>query len=63
MMVVNDRGHISTGGTGGTKASLTLQSASLRHRLRLVGGEAYAEGLEQGVLLAIRIPMQQVDDA
>ncbi len=63
MMVVNDRGHISTGGTGGTKASLTLQSASLRHRLRLVGGEAYVEGLEQGVLLAIRIPMQQVDDA
>lgn len=63
MMVVNDRSQSSTGGTGGTKASLTLQSASLRHRLRLVSGEAYAEGLEQGVLLAIRIPMQQVDDA
>jgi hypothetical protein len=40
-----------------------LQSASLQHRLRLVNGAAYAEGLVKGALLAITIPMQQVDDA
>jgi hypothetical protein len=31
--------------------------------LRLVHGEAYAEGLGKGTLLSVRIPMQQVEDA
>jgi signal transduction histidine kinase len=42
------------------KSELTLKSASMRERLRLVNGEAYAEGLGKGTLLAIRIPMQQM---
>ncbi len=43
--------------------SMPLQSASLQHRLRLVNGTAYAQGLAKGTLLAINIPMQQVEDA
>jgi signal transduction histidine kinase len=45
-----------------TKATLTLKSASLRDRLKLLNGEAYVEGLGKGTLLSIRIPMQQVEN-
>lgn len=44
------------------KPALTLKSASLRERLRLVNGEAYVEGLGKGALLSIRIPMQQIEN-
>jgi signal transduction histidine kinase len=44
------------------KPALTLKSASLRERLRLVNGEAYVEGLGKGTLLSIRIPMQQIEN-
>lgn len=63
MMAVTDVNPQSEGGQGFEKPALTLKSASLRDRLRLVNGEAYAEGLGKGTLLSIRIPMQQVDDA
>ena len=63
MMAVTDLNPPSEGAQGFEKPALTLKSASLRDRLRLVNGEAYAEGLGKGTLLAIRIPMQQVDDA
>lgn len=63
MMAVTDVNPTSGGGQGFEKPALTLKSASLRDRLRLVNGEAYAEGLGKGTLLSIRIPMQQVDDA
>lgn len=63
MMAVSDRNPLSEGQQGSEKPALTLKSASLRDRLRLVNGEAYAEGLGKGTLLSIRIPMQQVDDA
>lgn len=45
------------------RASLPLESASLRHRLQLVDGEAYAVGLNESDLLAIRVPMEQISDA
>ncbi len=63
MMAVTDVNLLSEGEQGVEKPALTLKSASLRDRLRLVNGEAYAEGLGKGTLLSIRIPMQQVDDA
>ena len=63
MMAVSDENPLSEGGQGSEKPALTLKSASLRDRLRLVHGQAYAEGLGKGTLLSIRIPMQQVDDA
>lgn len=63
MMAVSDLNPLSEGEQGFEKPALTLKSASLRDRLRLVNGEAYAEGLGKGTLLSIRIPMQQVDDA
>ncbi len=62
MMAVSDLNTLSEGEQGIEKPALTLKSASLRDRLRLVSGEAYAEGLGKGTLLSIRIPMQQVDD-
>jgi signal transduction histidine kinase len=62
MMAVSDLNSLSEGEQGIEKPALTLKSASLRDRLRLVSGEAYAEGLGKGTLLSIRIPMQQVDD-
>jgi signal transduction histidine kinase len=63
MMAVIDRNPAPEGEQGESKPALTLKSASLRHRLRLVSGEAYAEGLGHGTILSVRIPMQQVDDA
>jgi signal transduction histidine kinase len=63
MMAVTDLNPPAEGAQGIEKPALTLKSASLRDRLRLVNGEAYAEGLGKGTLLSIRIPMQQVDDA
>ena len=63
MMAVSDLNPLSQGEQEFEKPALTLKSASLRDRLRLVNGEAYAEGLGKGTLLSIRIPMQQVDDA
>lgn len=63
MMAVTDLNQPEEGAQGFEKPALTLKSASLRDRLRLVNGEAYAEGLGKGTLLSIRIPMQQVDDA
>jgi signal transduction histidine kinase len=63
MMAVTDLNPESEGEQDTEKPALTLRSASLRDRLRLVSGEAYAEGLGKGTLLSIRIPMQQVDDA
>jgi signal transduction histidine kinase len=63
MMAVTDLNPPAEGEQGFEKPALTLKSASLRDRLRLVSGEAYAEGLGKGTLLSIRIPMQQVDDA
>jgi signal transduction histidine kinase len=63
MMAVTDLNPLSEGEQEFEKPALTMKSASLRDRLRLVNGEAYAEGLGKGTLLSIRIPMQQVDDA
>jgi signal transduction histidine kinase len=63
MMAVTDLNPPSEGEQDFEKPALTMKSASLRDRLRLVNGEAYAEGLGKGTLLSIRIPMQQVDDA
>lgn len=62
MMAVTDLNPPTEGEQGIEKPALTLKSASLRDRLRLVSGEAYAEGLGKGTLLSIRIPMQQVGD-
>jgi signal transduction histidine kinase len=60
MMAVIDLSQPLEGPQIYQKSELTLKSASLRERLRLVNGEAYAEGLGKGTLLAIRIPMQQM---
>ncbi len=62
MISFNDRGQ---GGSDANdaKRSKPLQSASLQHRLRLVNGTAYVEGLGKGTLLAISIPMEQIEDA
>lgn len=63
MLVIKDVSPVSINVQDRAKASLPLKSESLRHRLRLVNGVAYADGLEVGALLAINIPMQQVEDA
>lgn len=60
MMAVIDLSQPLEGTQIYQKSELTLKSASLRERLRFVNGEAYAEGLGKGTLLAIRIPMQQM---
>lgn len=44
------------------KPALTLKSASLHNRLKILNGEAYVEELEKGTLLSIRIPMQQTEN-
>ena len=62
LIAVIDRGNKTPQSSKGGM-SMPLQSASLQHRLRLVNGTAYVEGLEHGALLAIRIPMEQIDDA
>jgi signal transduction histidine kinase len=62
LIAINDRGGESEQ-SGKGEGSMPLQSASLQHRLRLVNGTAYADGLAKGGLLAISIPMQQIDDA
>lgn len=62
LIAINDRKEESKLSQKGGE-SMPLESASLQHRLRLVNGAAYAEGLVKGALLAITIPMQQVDDA
>jgi signal transduction histidine kinase len=61
LIAINDRGGSEQ--SAQKRGSMPLQSASLQHRLRLVNGTAYSEGLGQGALLAISIPMQQVEDA
>jgi signal transduction histidine kinase len=43
--------------------SMPLKSASLLHRLRLVNGSAYAEGLDSSTILAVTIPLQRIDNA
>ncbi|MGL5838700.1 MAG: sensor histidine kinase, partial [Sphingorhabdus sp.] len=45
------------------RESMPLRSASLLHRLRLVNGSAYADGLENRAILAITIPMQRLEHA
>jgi signal transduction histidine kinase len=62
MMAVSDLNQPPEGAQVYEKSALTMKSASLRDRLRLVNGEAYAEGLGKGTLLSIRIPMQQVEN-
>lgn len=62
MMAVTDLSQPLKGAQIFEKSALTLKSASLRDRLRLVNGEAYAEGLGKGTLLSIRIPMQQIEN-
>ena len=62
MMAVTDLSQQLEGAQMYEKSALTLKSASLRDRLRLVNGEAYAEGLGKGTLLSIRIPMQQIEN-
>jgi signal transduction histidine kinase len=62
MMAVIDLSQPLEGPQVYEKPELTLKSASLRERLRLVNGEAYAEGLGKGTLLSIRIPMQQIEN-
>ena len=62
MMAVTDLSQPPEGAQVFEKSALTLKSASLRDRLRLVNGEAYAEGLGKGTLLSIRIPMQQIEN-
>lgn len=62
MMAVTDLSHPLEAPQVSEKPALTLKSASLRERLRLVNGEAYVEGLGKGTLLSIRIPMQQVEN-
>lgn len=62
LIAINDSGGKAARSVEGDR-SMPLQSASLQHRLRLVNGRAYSEGLGKGALLAISIPMQQVDDA
>jgi signal transduction histidine kinase len=62
MIAINERGGESERLDKGEN-SMPLQSTSLLHRLRLVNGTAYTEGRTDGTLLAISIPMQQVEDA
>lgn len=63
LITINDQGSNTEKSINKRGVSMPLQSASLQHRLRLVNGTAYAEGLAKGGLLAISIPMQEVDDA
>ena len=62
MMAVIDLSQPLEGTQGTEKPALTLKSASLRDRLKLLNGEAYLEGLGTGTLLSIRIPMQQIEN-
>ena len=62
MMAVIDLSQPLEGTQGLEKPALTLKSASLRDRLKLLNGEAYLEGLGTGTLLSIRIPMQQIEN-
>lgn len=62
MVAVTDLSQPLQGEQVVEKSALSLRSASLRDRLRLVNGEAYAEGLGKGTLLSIRIPMQQIEN-
>lgn len=63
LIAINSRGGDIENAVNKEDGSMPLQSASLQHRLHLVNGTAYAEGLAKGGLLAISIPMQQIDDA
>lgn len=63
MLVVKDLSASDETAISKARSSLPLKSASLRQRLQMVNGEAYVVGLEQSDLLAIRIPMEQIDDA
>jgi signal transduction histidine kinase len=62
MMAVTDVSHPFQAAHVHEKPALTLKSASLRDRLRILNGEAYVEGLGKGALLSIRIPMQQIEN-
>jgi signal transduction histidine kinase len=62
MMTVIDLGQSLQDPQVDEKPALTLKSASLRDRLKLLNGEAYVEGLGTGTLLSIRIPMQQIEN-
>jgi signal transduction histidine kinase len=62
MMAVTDVSHPIQEAHVHEKPALTLKSASLRDRLRILNGEAYVEGLGKGALLSIRIPMQQIEN-
>jgi signal transduction histidine kinase len=62
MMTVTDVSHPFQEAHVHEKPALTLKSASLRDRLRILNGEAYVEGLGKGALLSIRIPMQQIEN-
>lgn len=63
-IVIIDRAGQVTGGTAKKRGtSMPLKSASLQHRLRLVNGSAYQEGLESSAILSVTIPMQRVDNA
>jgi signal transduction histidine kinase len=63
MLAVNDLMSAKHQGETKQMASLPLQSSSLRQRLKIANAKAYVDGLDQGVLLSIRIPMEQIDDA
>lgn len=62
MLAVTDVSEAANDGQAIDRSALTLQSASLRDRLRLVNGEAFAEGLGNGTLLSIRIPMHWIEN-
>ena len=62
MMAVTDVSHPFQEAHVHEKPALTLKSASLRDRLRILNGEAYVEGLGKGALLSIRIHMQQIEN-
>lgn len=63
MIAVNDAMRAKQKGGSERMASLPLQSSSMRQRLRIANADAYVENLDQGALLSIRIPMEQIDDA
>ena len=63
IVIVDRNEHASLGDRKKGKNSMPLRSASLLHRLRLVNGSAYADGLESRGILAISIPMQRTDNA
>jgi signal transduction histidine kinase len=63
-IVIIDRAGPVTGDKAKKRGtSMPLKSASLQHRLRLVNGSAYQEGLESSAILSVTIPMQRVDNA